>query len=199
MRISQHINIQEAKMLKRLIVVAVMTMLVLGVQAGRASANVVANGGFETNDFTGWTQSGNTDFTFVVDTSSHSGTHEAQLGPSGSLGFISQAIATTPGQSYMVSFWLANDLPGTNEFEALWNTVLQTPHLVNTSALDYTPYQYTATASGASTLITFGFRNDDSTFHLDDVSAAPVPELPAVWLLASGLIGLVGIRRGMQK
>ena len=33
--------------------------------AGAAQANIVTNPGFETGDFTGWTLSGDTSFTFV--------------------------------------------------------------------------------------------------------------------------------------
>ena len=47
--------------------------LVVSLASGTAtSANLVSNPGFETGDFTAWTQSGNTDFTFV-DGLPHSG------------------------------------------------------------------------------------------------------------------------------
>jgi hypothetical protein len=75
---------------------------------GAAWAGLVTNGGFETGDFSGWTQSGNTAFT-GVGSGAHSGSWGARFGPIGSYGYISQTLATTPGWMYDLSFWEAND------------------------------------------------------------------------------------------
>jgi hypothetical protein len=199
-------------MFKKIILIAAMAMLSIGAQVGTASADLV-NGGFETGDFTGWTLT-NADYaTYVIgdssspSTTAHSGNSEALLGMSGSPGTISQSMATTAGQVYTVNFWLANDgTPqmagfdgtGTVSFMALWNGVAQNikPLVDTNTAFPYTQYQFTAIAdaSGAST-VGFEFQHDTSTFHLDDVSATPTPIPAAAWLLGSGLMGLVGLRR----
>jgi hypothetical protein len=44
---------------------------------GAAQANIVTNPGFETGDFTGWTLSGDTSFTFVEGFFPHSGSFSA--------------------------------------------------------------------------------------------------------------------------
>src|ERR1700730_10015968 len=68
--------------------------------------NIVTNGGFETGDFTGWTQSGNTGFTGVDTDSAHSGNFGAFSGPTGSEGFLSQTLNTVAGMAYDLSFFL---------------------------------------------------------------------------------------------
>jgi hypothetical protein len=164
------------------------------------------NGGFETGDFTGWTltNGANDGFTFVTTNSGNpsnppnAGTYEAMMGTFGTAGTISQAFTTTAGQQYKVSFWLANDSKdATNVFQAQWNGVTQAlnPVLNPTLASSYTQYQFLATAADANATIAFNFVNDPSVFHLDNVDATPTPIPAAAWLLGSGLMGLVGLRR----
>src|SRR5689334_4677324 len=54
--------------------------LLLGM-AGRANANLVANGDFETGDFTGWAQFGDTSFSGVDGTAPQAGSFAAFFGP----------------------------------------------------------------------------------------------------------------------
>src|SRR5579859_6126129 len=85
---------------------------------------IIQNGGFETGDFTGWTQTGNTNYTFVGSDPIyvHSGNYGAVFAPVGSLGFISQTVATVPGQKYSLSFWLNSpDGQTPNECQVSWN------------------------------------------------------------------------------
>jgi hypothetical protein len=190
---------QEEEMFKKLFITLTIMAFFFGIQAGRAKADLVVNGGFQTGDFTGWTQSGDTTFSFVVsDTAARTvGGSYAVVGTSalGYPGSISQAINTTAGQAYAVSFWLANDMPGINDFKALWNGVTGKLHLVNANALDWTQYQYTGIASGAVTPISFSFQNDSSAFKFTDVKAAPVPIPGALLLFGPGLAGLAAIRK----
>jgi hypothetical protein len=195
-------------MFRKIIIIAAMAILSIGAQAGIASADLV-NGGFENGDFTGWTLSNidlNNDFVAVLSNSGNPsfppnpGNYEAYLGKSGSAGTISQAFATTAGHAYTVSFWLASDdinKANTNVFQALWNGQTQNlnPVLNPNIASPYTQYLFTATAANASSTIAFNFQNDVSIYHLDNVSATPTPIPAAAWLLGSGLMGLVGIRR----
>jgi hypothetical protein len=184
-------------MVRKLFVVIAIAILFVGVQGGKASADV-KNGGFESGDFApGWTLSGDTSFAFVSG-GGHSGSYEALLGTSGGTGILSQSIATTAGQTYSVSFWLANDR-GSNEFQVFWNGI-STPviDLANSNAFDYNLFQFTGAATGASTTIAFDFQND-SVFHLDDVTANPVPEPSTFILFGAGLAGLGGFRFTMKK
>ncbi|HET6513532.1 MAG TPA: hypothetical protein VFG09_00060 [Thermodesulfovibrionales bacterium] len=186
-------------MFKKIIVIAAMALLSLGAQTGIASADLV-NGGFETGDFTGWSVDQLNNWAIVLNSGTqHSGNFEAQLGTYGTAGTLSQTFATTSGNEYKVSFWLANDYKdSTNVFQVLWNGNIQnvSPVLNLTLASVYTEYQFTAISDnlGMSTL-TFNFQNDQSVFHLDDVSATPTPIPAAVWLFGSGLLGLIGVRR----
>ncbi len=141
------------------------------------SSQVVQNGGFETGSFSSWTQSGNTAYTSVITSSSfvHSGKYGAELGPSGSPGYLSQTLPTLAGQSYLLSFWLENVKPGgsVNQFNVSWNgtTLFNQTDL---PVLSWTNLQFIVTASTANTVLQFGFRNDPWYYGLDDVSVVPV-------------------------
>ena len=82
----------------------------------------VNNGGFETGDFTDWTQFGDTTFNGVCSAGTcpdgetpFAGNFSAFFGPVGDTGGIYQDITTVPGQIH-VSFQLALPVGGTPNF-----------------------------------------------------------------------------------
>jgi hypothetical protein len=170
------------------------TDLSTGTRQDRELSLSVGNGSFETGDFADWTFNGQTDANFVdsidasqwfgssalpgVDDSQfvHSGIYGVFLGQTNSLGFLSQTLPTIANQKYLLSFWLGNPAVGTpNEFKVTWNG---TPLLdqVDLDQFVWTNLQFVVTAAGPSSVLQFGFRNDQSAFALDDVSVQPVPE-----------------------
>jgi alpha-tubulin suppressor-like RCC1 family protein len=134
----------------------------------------VANGGFERGDFSIWVTNGNFSSTDnLVTTKSgyvHSGSNGAELGPVGPLGYLSQTLITTPGATYLLSFWLQSpDGETPNEFLVSWNGT-RLMDKTNLTATGWTHFQFPVTAAGNTAVLQFGFRNDPSHFGLDDIS-----------------------------
>jgi hypothetical protein len=178
----------------RTLIVAVFALsLTLACYAGPVT---VTNGGFEDQTFAGWTQSGNTDFTGVICASgAQAGSCYGNFGPVGSLGYIAQDLATTPGDLYDVTFWLRGS--GTyNEFQLIWGGNL-VYDAVNVSLADWTPITVSGLAGTGSTELRFGLRNDPAFLYLDSISvatSASVPEPSTILMLAAGAL-LIGVRR----
>lgn len=175
----------------------VLASVALAFSTPAAAAELITNGGFETGDFTGFTLSGNTGFTFVTTEAPavSSGLFGAAFGPVGSLGTITQTLATSAGQSYLISFDLSNlggetpnafnvSFGGTSLFSA-----------TDSAAFAFTNFSTTATAAGASTDLAFSFQHDPNFFTLDNISVtavtSAVPE-PTTWALMILGLGFVG-------
>jgi subtilase family serine protease len=147
---------------------------------------IVNNGGFETGDFTGWTLVGDstigkTIYNGVVSSSTftgaanyiHSGNYGAVLGQSGSLGYLYQTLATSPGQNYLLSLWLDNpdnSYEATpNQFLVQWNGTTLFDQ-TNLPYAGWTNLQFIVTAPSASTTLQFGFEDTPYYLGLDDIS-----------------------------
>jgi hypothetical protein len=181
-----------------------------------AGGNIVMNGGFETGDFTDWSLSGNTQYTMVTDRTfgsksgssyaPHSGSDYALLGPIGSLGMLSQTLATTAGQSYTFSWWLASDGDYANEFSASWNGT-QVFDQQDIPVQGYVEYSFTVQATSSSTVIEFNYRDDPGYLSLDDVSvtasistqSVPEPSSAVLACLGTLMIVAVPLRSRLRK
>lgn len=186
--------------------------------AWSVNANQVADPGFEAstdniggNPFSAsWTNIDPSGFSGVGGDSAfaHSGTNYAFLGASPGFGSLSQNLSTAIGQSYTLSFWLANDqtvgLPQSNSFRVLFGGV-QVFSIANQAAFGYTQFTISGlVATGGSTALEFVYNHDSDFWRLDDVNVSPqgVPEaLSTIWLAlpAFGALGLVQFSRAKGR
>lgn len=160
--------------------------------------NLITNGGFETGDFTGWTQFGDTSFTGVCPADSPSqdcsgytpfdGNFMASFGAVNSQGGVTQTISTTPGATYLVSFFLSNGADSPNSFDISFDGVTLASG-TDVGFMHWQPFQFTQVATSDSATLSFAFYQVPDYFDLDDVSVEVVdtPEPSSFALLSSGL------------
>jgi len=137
------------------------------------STNLVQNGGFETGNFSGWTQTGSTSGVLVAASEpgislNHTGALGAALGPA-TIGYLSQTLSTAAGASYLISFWLKSDGQPNNYFQALWNGATNFAQ-TNVPAAGWTNITLLVTATNSQSVLKFGFFDVPSYLALDDVS-----------------------------
>ena len=152
-----------------------------------SNANLVANCGFESGDFTDWSLSGPQSGPSYLGVShgvdagdAHSGSYGAYLGGFGSFLYLSQNLLTVPGQTYAISFWVAQS-PATPEpyFSSLiWTFGSTTSQTTPNLALPFTQVQFNAVATSTVTSLLFGARDDTGFFSLDDVLVTPTTATP---------------------
>jgi hypothetical protein len=168
--------------------------------ATAAHADIVVNGGFETGDFTGWTQFGDTTFSGVDTLAPQSGSYGAYFGPF-SPGGIVQTLATDVSSHYIVEFWLQNEADGfgqatPNSFELDWGG---SPafSITDAPATGYTHYSFSLVATSALTDLAFSFQDSPAFWDLDNVTVTLVSEPGSLALagLAGALAALQGRRR----
>ena len=131
---------------------------------------LVTNGSFETDNFSGWTLGGNTTSAqMYINGQAESGSFAAALGSMGSDGTLSQTLQTTAGQQYTLSFWLANNgstptiSPPNGMVQQFWRSPVR-------HAQNYTEYTFTVTATGSTSTLEFDARQDPSHWSLDNIS-----------------------------
>jgi len=181
-----HVYTNAGTFLPSLVATNSLGVTVIGVGPSLIVANpveyfgLVLNGGFESGDFTGWSESGNFDYCSIASNSTcvYSGHYGAELGPVGSLGYISQTLSTLPGQSYLLSLWLDSpDGQYPNEFLVFWNGNILFDE-TNLPATGWTNLQLTVSATRSNATLEFGFRNDPSYFGLDAISVTAISASP---------------------
>ena len=155
------------------------------------SQSIVVNGGFETGDFSGWTLMADSDSTLVGNLSGlvHAGRYGAELGQPGLLGYLSQTLPTTAGQTYLVSLWLSNPKNSVstnampNEFQLQWEgaTIYDATNL---PFMAWTNLQFTVMADDSGSLLQCGFRDDPYYLGLDDVSVKPIKPVATIAAIA---------------
>jgi hypothetical protein len=150
-------------------------MTIIGSPSLVLRKQIVENGDFDAGDFTGWTLSGDASGTFVDDGSGsgilpYAGGLEASLSTiSGSHSYLSQTLQTTPGATYLVSFWLNNIYVDPHEFFVTWNgnTLFAETNL---AAASWTNIECLATASGTNSVLQFGFQDNFDFLGLDNIN-----------------------------
>lgn len=173
--------------------------------AGAAAQNIVVDPGFESNTLTPWGVPANPPpYSWTLQTATtygltaRSGSHFAMTGcigtacvpttGSGTSG-LTQTLATVPGNTYQLSFWIQNVSPNSApaELAVTWggavvldladplgSTTKYPQQLLPANAPAYTQFTVTVQATAASTVLAFYGRQDPAWFALDDVSVAPI-------------------------
>ncbi|MDQ6654758.1 MAG: PEP-CTERM sorting domain-containing protein [Verrucomicrobiota bacterium] len=167
--------------------------------SAQAQFNLITNGGFE-DGFSNWILTPGT-FSFAGQnaTFAQSGIGYANLERTGSIGTLSQTISTVPGQTYSISFYLANDSGvAPNSFAAAFGPSGAPSQfsIVNSPAFAYTNITFSTVATTTSSVLQFRFQHDDDFFRLDTVTVVPEPSTNALMLLSGiGVVGFVYHRR----
>ena len=171
-----------------------------------SSANLITNGDFQTNDFTGWNTTNAVILPNLAVTTVPPPSPGGTLGAAfaaGALDFdiISQTFATVPGAVYDFSFFYqpVSDpaMTPNNEFIAFFNGVNLYDNKNTISGV--ITQTFTVSATTNLTTIEFRGRNANGADYLDNVSVTRVPDNGSTALLLGvAFAAIVMLRRARQ-
>jgi hypothetical protein len=176
---------------------------------------LVANCGFETGDFTSWTLSGkdvtagllNIQYGVELGTDPdgndpNSGSYQAWFADTtADTMTLSQVLSTKAGDTYQISFYLAQDTALVSPYHNAFSAAFGTDTLASLTAIPVQGYtMYTLTAATGSTDLSFELGNDLGEFLLDDVQVTDVttPE-PATLLLLLSAGAVSGLAKKLRR
>jgi len=137
-----------------------------------AGPTTTVNGGFESGDLSGWFATSSV-FAELLAFGPPLGNYDALLSGNGSL---EQDVATTPGQHYQLSFYVAGDADASGtSFTAYWDGA---PVLAQTDvALGFTHYTFDVVGDASDSMTQFfiDYGTDGSGLHFDELSVNPTP------------------------
>lgn len=188
----------------RLRIPTLIGLLIIASTAAQAQ-NLVANPGFETGDFTGWTVTGE-NASVESDVGRGGGFAASFGGLAPDVNVLTQTLLTQVGQQYTLTFFAQtpefNIPPGSpNSLTVSFSGAIVDGPLTVPDNPTYQQFRYTVTADSTSTELRFEISNDPDFTQLDDISviavsaAAPEPSALAFVLTGIGIARLVRRRR----
>ncbi len=167
-------------------------------QAVKADPSLVANGSFETTDFSGWTLDNAAENANYVgsDQGASDGGYSAVFGQQSVDGaaVLSQSVMTVPGAAYTLSFDLGSSANNGEEPANRFTAAFGSASFLATDLPrpgGFVRYTLTAVASSTTSTLAFSFWNDPEFFVLDDVQVNPVPESASTAALGLGALALL--------
>jgi hypothetical protein len=162
-------------------------------------ANLVVNGGFETGDFTGWSQYGIGYVTQVSSGNPHTGNYAFIVG--NAYGTLTQTLNTVVGQTYDVSYWMASDM-GSSSISLNGTGVADSLFYVGPYEQITGTYTATSTSTTLELAVDSGYIPNDATW-VDDISVTPSSQTPPpptlLVTLAGGLMGTLHLARARLR